>query len=98
MRLVDGLWLGRFILAFPMAFIAAYLSFIGIFGETTAYLVFTLAVVAYILSYLAARFFFRISPLHLPKKTDIWLTGLLPFLLTWFAFWIFFFTLLKSTM
>lgn len=98
MRQVDGLWLGRFILAFPMAFIAAYLSLIGYFGETTTYLVFTLAIVAYIVTYLAARFFFRISPLQLPKKTDIWLTGLLPFLLTWFAFWIFFFTLLKGPM
>jgi len=92
------LWLARFILAFPMAFIAAYLSFIGFFGEMSTYAVFALAIVAYLLTFLAARFFFRISPLQLPKKTDIWLTGLLPFLVTWFAFWIFFFTLLKGTM
>ncbi|MFQ5998994.1 MAG: hypothetical protein ACE5KO_06780 [Candidatus Bathyarchaeia archaeon] len=94
MRLIDRLWWLRFGLAFVAAGISAGLGSIGVIGADTAVRALLIAIVLYILSYYVGRYVMGITAENVPKKRDIIVAGLFPYLVTWFAFWVLFHSLL----
>lgn len=91
---VDKIWWTRFILAFVAAGLSSILTYFGIISSTTAIRALLIAILLYVISYYFARYWMRITPDQLPKKRDMIIAGLFPYLVTWFAFWILFNTLL----
>lgn len=97
MRLVDKIWWFRFGLAFAAAALTAYLNVEGFF-EATKFLALFLAVGIYILSYVLLRYVFAIKPEQLPKRRDLALQGVFAYIVVWFAFWVFFHTMIVRFM
>ena len=91
---VDRIWWSRFILAFVAAGLSSVLTYVGIISSATSIRALLIAILLYIISYYFARYGMRITADQLPKKSDMIITGLLPYLVTWFAFWILFNTLM----
>lgn len=94
MRLIDRLWWLRFALAFVAAGISAGLGAVGIISADTAVRALLIAIVIYILSYYYGRFVLGITAENVPKRRDLIVAGLFPYVVTWFAFWILFHSLL----
>lgn len=91
---VDKIWWFRFILGFVAAGLTSVLTAVGIISSATAIRALLIAILLYILSYYFARYGMRITTDQLPKRRDMVIAGLFPYLVTWFAFWIFFNTLI----
>ncbi len=94
MRLSNKLWWSRYLLAIVMGFISAFICFIGLAGEASPTLAFLITVVAYILSYVFAKYVFRVSVEKLDKPRDLALQGVFAYFISWFAFWVFFYTMI----
>jgi len=93
LKLVDKLWWSRFSLALATAAVCAYLSVEGFIDMSTVILAFLIAVFVYVLSYLVPRYILSVNPEQLPKKRDLALSGVFAYFISWFTFWIFFYTL-----
>ena len=93
-RLSGRLWWARYILAIAVSPLSAYISFAALAGELSNYAAFALAVLAYVLSYVFARYVFKVDPGRLRRPRDLALQGVFAYFVGWFAFWIFFYTLM----
>jgi len=91
---VNKIWWTRFILAFVAAGLSSMLTFVGLISSATGIRALLIAILLYVISYYAARYVMHITPDQLPKRRDMIIAGLFPYLVTWFAFWILFNTLL----
>jgi uncharacterized membrane protein required for colicin V production len=94
LKLSNKLWWSRYLLAIIIAFISALLCFMGFAGEATPTLAFLVAVAAYALSYVFAKYVFRINVEKLDKPRDLALQGVFAYFISWFAFWVFFYTMI----
>jgi len=90
----DKLWWSRYLLALALSPISAYICFKSLFAEASAYVAFALVVAAYLLSYLVAKYGFKVKAESLRKPSDLALQGIFAYFVAWFAFWIFFYTLM----
>ncbi len=95
MRPVDMLYWVRFSLAIIIGVISGTMSFTGMVTPSTAFIPLIIVVAAYAATYYAAKFLMRITPDKLPKRRDMVLTGLFPYIVGWFTFWVLAFTLLR---
>ncbi|MFQ5761567.1 MAG: hypothetical protein ACE5PO_00900 [Candidatus Bathyarchaeia archaeon] len=94
MRPVDKIWWMRFSLAVVAGILSAQLGFMGWIDASTSIRALLIAIIFYISTYYTARYILKITPDQLPKRTDMIVAGMLPFLVTWFTFWVLFNTLI----
>jgi hypothetical protein len=90
----EKLWWSRYLLALTISPLSAYICFVGLFEGWSAHVAFTLAVAAYIFSYVFAKYVFKVKRESLKKPRDLAIQGAFPYFITWFAFWIFFYTMM----
>jgi len=95
LRPVDKLWWLRYTTAILVGVVSGILSFTGIVTPSTAFIPAIIAAGVYFLIYYIARVFLKIVPEVLPKRRDMVITGLVPYVVSWFAFWFFVYTLLR---
>ena len=94
MKLSSRLWWSRYFLAIGMGFISALICVMGLAGDAAPTLSFLIAIIAYILSYVFAKYVFRINVEKLDKPRDLALQGVFAYFISWFAFWVFFYTMI----
>lgn len=94
MHLSEKLWWSRYFLALAVSPISAYICFEGMLGGWSAYAAFMLAVAAYICSYFFAKHVFGVRPERLKRPRDLAVHGAFAYFVAWFAFWIFFYTIM----
>ena len=93
-RLSNRIWWARYSLAVAVSPLSAYISFANLAGELSNYAAFALAVIAYVASYLMARYVFKLEPSMFRRPRDLALQGVFAYFVGWFAFWIFFYTIM----
>ncbi|MHC1590072.1 MAG: hypothetical protein ACXQTQ_03835 [Candidatus Hecatellaceae archaeon] len=95
MKTSEKLWWSRYILALAISPLSAYICFAGLFEGWSSYVAFAIAVIAYLLSYVFAKYVFKVKRESLKKPRDIAVQGAFAFFVAWFAFWIFFYTMMS---
>jgi len=90
----EKLWWSRYFLALSISPLSAYICLGGFFEEWSAYVAFALAILAYLLSYFFARYVFKVRPESLKRPRDLAIQGIFAYFVAWFAFWIFFYTVM----
>ncbi|MCX8176129.1 MAG: hypothetical protein N3E48_02715 [Candidatus Bathyarchaeota archaeon] len=90
----EKLWWFRYTLAIPVAVLSTILTVSGFFQEVFI-LNFFLAVFFYILTYPISIYILKITPDKTKSKRDLVLYGVFAYFISWFFFWILFYTLTK---
>lgn len=96
MKTVDKIWWFRYTFAIVASAISVYLNILYPASTAVPWLALMVAIILYILTYAIVKYGFRIKPESLPKKRDLHLMGVFAYFVSWFVFWVLFYTLARQ--